>query len=299
MLGARSEDQRDGTGALASGDRARGQGQREHDVFARPEGHVLRLIRAEDEIGERGPVFGGQRRGQNPAVDPERDLASRDGLELRREGIIEQEAHAQRAENVRIGQPDRDRHRHELQHAAGLREEAETVMAGDRIPNRGLARDGLRRGRRRADRRQQPARAVGDEQQVRLELIQILVGDVLHRGGIVGVHRGLEPWIARDELRAHREGFGAGLMELFDERAGRQNLALQRVFGLPRRASAHDVDRRPDRQHGQQRAGQEDPAAEGRERLHRRTKSSSVAPPSGTAAGLGSENSPSFQAITL
>ena len=76
----------------------------EHDVFARPEGHVLRLIRAEDEIGERGPVFGGKRRGQNPAVDPERDLASRDGLELRREDIIEQEAHAQRAQNVRIGQ---------------------------------------------------------------------------------------------------------------------------------------------------------------------------------------------------
>ncbi len=87
--------------------------------------------------------------------------------------------------------------------------------------------------------------------------------------------------------------------ELPDQLARRVDFALQRGFRLARDADADQVDRRADREEREHRRRHEDASAQRRQKFHRRGKSSSVAPPSGTVMAWGSDAVPSCQAITL
>ena len=81
--------------------------------------------------------------------------------------------------------------------------------------------------------------------------------------------------------------------------AGRDDVALDGVFGLGVDPAGDQVDRHDNRQHRQQGRGEKNAALQRGERAHLSEKSSSAAPPSGTVALRGSEATPSFQAITL
>ena len=168
----------------------------------------------------------------------ERDVAAGHRLQLRRERVVEQEADAERAEDSGWVEADRDRHGDELQHAVGLRQQAQALVAGQRVADRRLTATTSPARGDAPNAASTPPDAVGHEQQVRIELeIALDVLDrPLHRGRVVGVERGrLELRDVGDEPRQHGEGLGAGRPELIDEGAGRDDLALQRTLGLPRR----------------------------------------------------------------
>ena len=136
----------------------------------------------------------GSVRRQDLAVHAERDVAAGDLLQLRRERVVEQEPDAQRAEDVGLVEADGDRHGHELQDAVGLRDRLSLSRPSAAAAHRRLA---CRRPARRAAMAptvaSTPPAFVGDEQEVRVQLVLIVARDVLHRRRIVGVDGGLEP----------------------------------------------------------------------------------------------------------
>ena len=73
----------------------------------------------------------------------------------------------------------------------------------------------------------------------------------------------------------------------------------QRAFGLVRHADVDEIEGDTNRQDRKQRAREKDSAPQRGEQHHRSVKSSSAAPPSEIVAGLGSDETPSFQAMTL
>ena len=100
-----------------------------------------------------------QRGRENLPIHAEGDIAPRDLLQLRRERVVEQEADAHRAEDLRLRQTDRNRDRDELQDAVRLRQQAEAFAAPERISHRGLVGDDERRlrGWRRRWRARRPS----------------------------------------------------------------------------------------------------------------------------------------------
>ena len=246
----------------------------------------------------RGVVLGRQRSGEHLAVHAEGDVAARDVLQLRGDGVVEQEADAQRAKNLRLRQPDGNRHRHELEHAVRLWQQAEAFTPCQCTADRRLTGRDERRSAGCANHRQHLAVLVRHEQEVRLELVLIAVGDVLHGRRIVRVHCRLHLRRVRNEACHLGEGLGPRGPQLIDERRGREELSLQRTFGLFADPNIDEIHSGANRQHGQQRARQKDAAAKRREDRHRSGKSNSVTPPSATVTGLGSEAVPSFHATT-
>ena len=95
-------------------------------------------------------VLARQRGRQNLAVHAEGEVAAGDLLQLRGERVVEQEADAERAEDLGVRQADGDRHRHELQHAVRLRQQAELSRpASASRPPAGARRSGRRAVTRR------------------------------------------------------------------------------------------------------------------------------------------------------
>ena len=182
-------------------------------------------------------------------------------------------------------------HGHQLQHAVSLRQEAEALVPEQRIPHGGLPGDHQRRLRRRADRGEHRPGPVGDEQQIRLQLILITAGDILDRRWVVRVDGRLDLRRVRDEARHLRERLRARRPQLIDQSRRRDHFPLKRLFGFPGDAHVDEVDRDADREHGEEGAREEDAAAERGEHrdshVHRTVKSSSATPPGGIVDRLG------------
>ena len=291
LLGPRAQDQGDRPAAGRPRRGARGQRQRERDVLLGPERHVEVALRPAEELRERGPVLGRQRRRQDLPVHAEPDVAAGHLLQLARQRLVEQEPHAERAENVGTREADRDRHRDQLQHAGGLRQQAEAVAARDGVADGRLARDDERRRRRGAHAGEHLSRPVRHEQQRRIELLAVAVDDVLHRRRVIGVHGRLQPGILRDQPGPHRERLGAVGAQLLDDRAGRHDLPLQRVLELPGHADADDVDGGADGEHREQSRSSGRCGCAARRAGSSEGKFSSVAAPSGTVAAARLEGS--------
>ena len=167
-------------------------------------GNLLRRRRSRDmpERPQSPPSAGydllRQRGRQNLTVHAERDIAAGDLLQLRGQRVVEQEPDAERSEDVRLRQTDENRDRHQLQHAGRLRQQAEAFLPAEGIAHRRLAGDDECRLRgRRPTVASTRAGLVGDEQEVRLQLILIAAGDVLDRRRIVGVAPPLSAWARR------------------------------------------------------------------------------------------------------
>ena len=219
----------DPTGRLPSA----AEGPRQHEVVLSGDGQP-RDARRPQFPAERRVHLSRQRGRQNLPVHPERDIAARDLLQLRRQRVVEQEPDAHRAEDLRLRQTDQNRDRHQLQHAVRLRQQAEAFLAPERIAHRRLAGDDECRLRGRADRGEHRAGSVRDEQKVRLQLILIAAGDVLNRRRIVRVDGGLHLGRVGDEPRHLHERLCPRRPQLIDERRRRHHLALERLFGFTR-----------------------------------------------------------------
>ena len=124
---------------------AGGQRQRQRDVLLAAERDVAAPFGAQ-QLAERRTIFARERGRENLAVHAEGDLAARDLLQLGGQRIVEQEADAERAENVRL-RADENRHRDELHHPVRLRQQAEALTAGERLADRRLVRDDERAAR--------------------------------------------------------------------------------------------------------------------------------------------------------
>ena len=302
VLGARAQNHGDRSGAgRIDGVFAREQ-LRQRDVLLAAERHVGRLHRsvgAPEKAGERGPVLRAERSCHNPAVDAERDLTAGDLFELGCQSIVESEPHAQGPENVGVREADRNGDGHELQDTVRLCQQTEALPPVQGSADRGMVGDHRRIERRGVERRQHLSLSVRDEEQAGLQLVLIHARDVLHGRWIVGVDGCLEPWSVGDEPCHRREAVGAGRAQLLDDCTRRDNLALQRALELGSHPHAHEVDRHADRQQGEERAGQEDPAAERRQSRHRKEKSSSVVPSDETVTVSGLDRTPSCHARTV
>jgi hypothetical protein len=296
VIGAGAEDEGGGPGRVG---RFAGSGERQpqHSVLLRVDGDAGAVVF--EQARQFRPRRLGQGRGQNRAAGAERDLRPGDVPQVRGERIVEQEADAERAEDVGLSQAERDWHRDQLQDAVRLGEEADGVAAAERAADAGPGREHDRGRRVDASHRQHFAGAVGDQQEGRLELASIVGGNVLNRRRIVGVDRRLQLGRIGDQPGHCHRHLGAGGPEVLDHLAGGGDLAAQAVLGLLGDPTAHEVERGGDREDRQQCAGQEDPVAQRGEQGHRKSKSSSAAPPAGTAAALGSSARPSCHATTL
>ena len=188
------------------------------------------LVRS--RCGERRVVVARQRRRQDLAVHAEGDVAAGDLLQLRRERIVEQEAGAQRAEDL-AARP--------LEHTGtvttcrmpfgcGSRLRLSRPASASRIAG-WLAAIAAARGEPPAAYSTWP-RLVRDEQQAGVELRLVAAGDALHRRRIVGVDRRLELRQIGDQPRHQRERLGALGAQLIDLRAGAMISRSQRALGL-------------------------------------------------------------------
>ena len=229
--------ERDGSACPASSCcRRRDERQRQRDV-RRPVGSVtsLRPVAAAHDGCQRRPIaLASSVRRQHLAVHAERDVAAGDLLQLRRR------AHR------RAGSPTLSVPRMSgcsspmaigtvtscsMPSGCGSRLKLSRPSVASRTT--GWLATTERRARRRADRGEHLPGLVGDEQQVRVQLVLIVAGDVLHRRRIVGVDGRLELRGASAMSRAIIvKVCGARRPQLLDERAGRVDLALQRGFRL-------------------------------------------------------------------
>jgi len=100
LLGAGPQNQHDRSDVSGSRspDRASGRGSASYSSppIGRREIPIDRRL-----VGQHRIVLARQRRGENLAVHPERDVAAGDLLQLRRECIVEQEPRAERAQDLR------------------------------------------------------------------------------------------------------------------------------------------------------------------------------------------------------
>ena len=252
-----------------------------------------------ETLGECGVVFPRQRRRQDLTVHAESDVAAGDLLQLGRQRIVQQKprAHGPEHRRHRLIEPDGDGD--DLQDALRLRQQAETLEAGERIADGGLVRGDFAGTRRSAGGIQHFTPLVRQQEQARTELPLIADRHVRNRRRIVGINRRLELRQIGDETRHQHEQLRAIGAELIDLGARRDDFPFERPLGLFGHAHAHEVDRHADAEDRQQGARQEHPAPQRREHFHRTAKSCSALPPSGTVTVFGSLDVPSFQAITL
>ena len=290
-----------GAGRRVARDRRRRERQRQRHVLLGAERDVARVApRGAADRPSAGRSSARQRRREDLAVHAERDLAAGDLLELRGQRIVEQEADAQRAEEcpARARGRQHDRHRDELQHPSGCGSRLKLSRPASASRTAGWLATTCAAARRDADRRRAPARPVGDEQQVRVELLP-------------DSRRPTSCTVAGSLVSTAALSFGASAMsraiivkvcgarrpELFDERAGRHDLALQRR-SRPRGSPDADQVDRPRRSTAPRAArwsGRCGCAARravfigGRSRARWRRRRA-------RSTGCGSEASPSFQA---
>ncbi|MEZ5421112.1 MAG: hypothetical protein R2708_27760 [Vicinamibacterales bacterium] len=108
-------------------------------------------------------------------------------MQLDGAGGVEEEAHGQEAQPLRLFEVDRDRHGDEA--AARHADTAKSWRPVDRTQRHGVRRS-VRRGRvvlRCAGDRQMPAVAVGDDDQVRPCLLQVVARDRLDGRRVAGL----------------------------------------------------------------------------------------------------------------
>ena len=204
----------------------------------------------------------GQRRGENPAVGAERDLAAGQPLDLFGESIVEEESDGQASEHVGRISAKHDRHAHHLQHAARVGDERRDLVERFRILQ-GVRERELRGAR--SGRAQQHAAASGQQQQVGVHRVAVFVGERLHGRRIAGFNRGLQLRRAvGDEPRQPRERVGQPHAVLIDEDPRLVQPAPELRLRLARRARVDEIEREAERQHRQQGAGEEDPIRERR-----------------------------------
>ena len=108
LLGARAEDQRDRRRRRpVAGRRPADSGRGSTTYSSPPMRHARRCRCVRRRRRAPAVVLARQRRRQNLAVHAEGDVAAGDLLQLRRERVVEQEADAERAENLGLRQADR------------------------------------------------------------------------------------------------------------------------------------------------------------------------------------------------
>ena len=140
-------------------------------------GHPL----AREQRREGGPGLGRQSRGLDVAANTEDDLAVGERPEPGGGALVEREPDGESSENLRLDRvDDQDRHRDNVD---------DPVLAG------------------RGDLGEDRAARVGDDQQVRAQLLTVVFGDRLHRRRIVERHRCLEARKVGDQRRFTREVF--------------------------------------------------------------------------------------------
>ena len=88
--------------ALRAGRVAGAERPRQRDVFLAAERDVARRRSSRRRSASAGRVVARQRRGEDLAVHAEGDVAAGDLLQLRRQRVVEQEADAERAEDLRL-----------------------------------------------------------------------------------------------------------------------------------------------------------------------------------------------------
>ena len=245
-------------------------------------------------------VFARQRRRQHVAAHREGDVAAGDLLELAGQRVVQQEPDADGAEDLRLREPDHDRHGHHLQDAVRFGKQADGFVAEQRVADSGPVAGGPAGRRRVAGGREHAAGPVRHDQQVGgLQGLLVVPQVVFDSRRIVRQDRGLELRQIGDEPGHHRVRVDARFAKLVDEHHRRADLTLQRSLGLARDPLVDDVNRGADREHREQRAREEDPAAQGADERHLSAKSSSASPLSGTTTGCGPEETPSFHATRL
>ena len=108
LLGARPQDERDRRAAVRRASRPAASGVRQRRELLAVQtdvGHRRTLPAASPR--QRSPVRRGQRGREDLAVHAERDVAAGELLQLARERVVEQEADAERAEDLRLREADR------------------------------------------------------------------------------------------------------------------------------------------------------------------------------------------------
>ena len=174
---------------------------------------------ARSKLAERRTILAPERCRENLPVHAERDLAAGDLFQLRGQRVIEQEADAERSEDVRL-RADEDRHGDELHHPVRLRQEAEALTAREGLADRRLVRHDERRACRDADGGEHAcpscwSRAAGSCCSW-FCLAMSSIGDCTVGGSFVS-HGGLQLRGVRDEPRHHREGLRLRRAELLDD----------------------------------------------------------------------------------
>jgi hypothetical protein len=180
---------------------AKGVGQEKAVFILEPDARA----RLPQVIGENRMKVARQRRGENLAVHPERQIAAGNPLHFPEQGIVEQEADAEGAEYLRAMHVDGDRDSDHLQDAIGLRQQAEAVAAGQRVANRRLVGGNRRHPWRPSAGVEHLARAIGQHHQAGVQLFLVAFREFLDRRRIVGRNGGLQRGEVRDEVRHQRE----------------------------------------------------------------------------------------------
>ena len=238
----------------------------------------------------------GERRRAHRAGKRKGHIGAAERLQIDGAPRVEQVAHRQRAEQFRPLQIDRDRHGHHLQHAAGVRPERRAGAAARGRP------DVERRHRQigavvgRAGRRQPPAVAAADQDEIRTHLFEVIARNRLDRRRVAGLERRLELRQVGDQAGRARHALEQRRALLIHQARRFGQIALQLRLGLRGEQRADEIHGRPDRRRGEQRAGQEDPAAQRAETgNHGTTRSSSVGAPAATVMARCTRASPSYQ----
>ena len=256
----------------------RGQGTAQGQELLVPQLQPGGSGRAEQAL--QGPeVGGGHGRGLDPAVEGERDLAVGEVLETLGEPLVELEAHAERAQDLRTRLADEDGDGHHLEDAVRARPERRRLPVGERLPYPRQVGPVAAGRVALPDPSEQAPGAVDDDEEGRAHLAPIVPGQGLDRRRVGEIDRGLETGQVGHEARHAQRALDLRLVMLVDQPGRFFQPALQLAFRLPRHAHVDDGDGHADGEDGQGGAGQEDPVREGGEQLHESTKLTSTSPP--------------------
>jgi hypothetical protein len=127
------------------------------------------------------------------------------------------------------------------------------------VESRGLVEQAGQGGRVVARRGQQRTRRRGQQQDVRVDLALVVVGQGLDGGPVAGLDGRLQLGEIRDEARHRGEGVGEIGPPLIHEGTGFVQVPRQLGFDLGRHPGVHEREGKAQRKRGQQHARQEDP----------------------------------------
>ncbi len=108
----------------------------------------------------------------------------------------------------------------------------------------------------------------GQQQDVSLDLLAVFVRQRLHGRRVTRLDRGLQLRQVGDEARQAREGFRHADAVLVHQDARLDQAAAQLRLRLVHRAGVHEIERKAEREHRQQGAGNENPVRQRRSRGH-------------------------------